>query len=231
MSMTIRFRVDHRPRALELAEGQHLLAVRQAEHRPERFSWRPNQRHIPGYRWTVTNSGHVPHESQHEGVRVMLADFDPSVVRIVSQPFDLYHDDKLFQIPDLMLVHRDSTITIVNVKRPDDAAKPKVREKFARVTEDLAAVGWEHEVWTGSPRAFVANVDALSAYMRPQLALDLPVRPDALHGLTYGEAVLVLEHLVGEDARAYVGAALWRHDLVCDMDLPIERTTLLWSQA
>lgn len=228
---TLALRVDTKPVRVPLEEGDRLQIVRRAESRPERFRWMQNQRHIPGFYWAATNRGFVPYESQLERGRVVLADFDPSVARIVSQPFDMIADEHVYQIPDFMLLHVDSSITVVNVKRPEEAAEPKVRAQFGRVTRALAEVGWVHEVWTGDTSPFARNVEHLSAYMRPQLALELAVPAADLHGRPFGAAVQALQQVVGEDARAQIGAALWRHELVTDLSVPLSDSSILWAAA
>lgn len=228
---TLELRVSGRRVRVPLVEGDRLQVVRHAESRPERFLWLPKQRHIPGFYWAATNRGFVPFESQLERGRVVLADFDHTVSRIVSQPFDMIAEGQVYQIPDFMLLHVDGRITIVNVKRPEDAAKPKVLKQFARVTRALLEVGWVHEIWTGDASPFARNVEHLSAYMRPQLALNLAVNPAALTGYSFGAAVEALERIVGEDARAQIGAALWRHELLTDLSVPLSEASILWAAA
>ena len=45
------------------------------------------QRHYSGTYWSATMGDHVIYESRLELARLLFADFDPSVRRIVAQPF------------------------------------------------------------------------------------------------------------------------------------------------
>jgi hypothetical protein len=49
--------------------------------------WRKGQRHYSGLWWSSIMAAHVGYESRLELARLILADFDPSVRMIVSQPF------------------------------------------------------------------------------------------------------------------------------------------------
>jgi len=51
------------------------------------FRWVKGQKHYSGTRWSATEGGHVIHESRLELDRLLYADFDPRVNRIVAQPF------------------------------------------------------------------------------------------------------------------------------------------------
>jgi hypothetical protein len=51
------------------------------------FRWYFGQRHYSGTWWSTTMRDHVIYESRLELSRLLLADFDPAVRRIVAQPF------------------------------------------------------------------------------------------------------------------------------------------------
>lgn len=51
------------------------------------FRWYRGQRHYSGTFWSSTEHGHVVYESRLELARLLFADFDPSVSRIIAQPF------------------------------------------------------------------------------------------------------------------------------------------------
>ncbi len=52
-----------------------------------RFRWRHGQKHFSGTYWADTVSGPVIYESRLELARLLIADFDRSMHRIVAQPF------------------------------------------------------------------------------------------------------------------------------------------------
>jgi len=47
------------------------------------------QPHYSGMYWSATTGTHVVYESRLELARLLLADFDPAVVNILAQPFQL----------------------------------------------------------------------------------------------------------------------------------------------
>jgi hypothetical protein len=51
------------------------------------FRWHKGQRHYSGTYWSATEHGHVIYESRLELARLLFADFDTSVKRIIAQPF------------------------------------------------------------------------------------------------------------------------------------------------
>jgi hypothetical protein len=54
-----------------------------------RLRWYRGQPHYAGIYWSATTNGHVVYESRLELARLLLADFDPAIVSIVAQPFQL----------------------------------------------------------------------------------------------------------------------------------------------
>jgi hypothetical protein len=84
------------------------------------FSWRPKQGNYPGWWWSATMSAHVGYESLLERDRLMLADFDPGVTAVASQPFGLTGRDGDVvrrHVPDYLLVGPVGAPTVVDVKR------------------------------------------------------------------------------------------------------------------
>jgi DNA-binding MarR family transcriptional regulator len=51
------------------------------------FRWYKGQRHYSGVYWSVTMHDHIVYESRLELLRLIFADFDRSVHRILAQPF------------------------------------------------------------------------------------------------------------------------------------------------
>ncbi len=51
------------------------------------FRWYKGQRHYSGVYWSATMRDHVVYESRLELARLIFADFDRSVHRILAQPF------------------------------------------------------------------------------------------------------------------------------------------------
>lgn len=53
------------------------------------FRWYRGRRIYSGWYWSATTGGLVAYESRLELARIILADFDPEVVRIAARPFQL----------------------------------------------------------------------------------------------------------------------------------------------
>src|SRR3546814_15430701 len=70
------------------------------------------QRHFSGSYWSATMEAPVGYESRLEYVNLLLADFDPRVVWILSQPFLVDGDDRgtaRKHVPDYLLIHADDS--------------------------------------------------------------------------------------------------------------------------
>jgi hypothetical protein len=155
--------VDVAPAAgLEVLRGADVVPWRE-------FRWRHGQAHYSGLYWSSTTGGHVGYESRLELSRLLLADFDPQVVWIVSQPFLLeavVAGQKRRHVPDFALVDRHGVISVVNVKPVSRLGNPKVAATLAWAEVALASRGWRHEVWSGAPQTVLANVRFLAGYRR-----------------------------------------------------------------
>lgn len=155
---------------IDVAPGSGLQVLRGGDVVPWReFRWRHGQAHYSGLYWSSTTGGHVAYESRLELSRLLLADFDPEVVWIVSQPFLLeavVAGQTRRHVPDFALVDRHGVITVVNVKPASRLVNPKVAATLAWAEVALASRGWRHEVWTGAPPAVLANVRFLAGYRR-----------------------------------------------------------------
>lgn len=94
------------------------------------FRWYRKQRHFSGSYWSATMEAPVGYESRLEYVNLLLADFDPRVVWILSQPFLLDGDDRGTRrkhVPDYLFVHADESGCVVDVKPAEKLSRPKVR--------------------------------------------------------------------------------------------------------
>jgi hypothetical protein len=104
----------------------------------------------------------VVYESRLELSRIMLADFDPSVVAVAAQPFRLSGldgDRVRHHVPDLLLVDRSGGVTVVDVKAPHRRDDARVRAVMAWTRAVVALRGWSLEEWYGAPRQVLSNVE------------------------------------------------------------------------
>ena len=82
------------------------------------FRWRHGQKHYSGTYWLATERAHVIYESRLELARLLFADFDPSVTRIIAQPFMIrafIENRARKHVPDYLLL-TDNGPVVVDVK-------------------------------------------------------------------------------------------------------------------
>jgi TnsA-like endonuclease N terminal len=129
------------------------------------FRSRRGQLHYSGWYWSSTVKRLVAYESRLELVRLLLADFDPGVVEIAAQPFRIegQRDRRpRAHVPDFLLIRRDGSAIVVNVKPADRLSHGRVAESLAWAGELFADRGWHHEVWSAEQPARMANIRFLA---------------------------------------------------------------------
>jgi hypothetical protein len=195
------------------------------------FRWYRGQRHYSGSYWSSTNCAHVIYESRLELARLLLADFDTSVTKIVAQPFLLRAliDGKMRRhIPDYCLLTRDAPI-VVDVKPLGRMAKPTIRATFAWTRELMESIGWRFEVANEMPEALLANVRFLSGFRRTE-GISQPCLADLraldIDGVEFRDVKRMApypEPLV----RAAILHLLWKQELVADLTDVLDSKTVL----
>jgi len=144
--------------------------------------------------WSATTGGHIGYESLLELDRLWLADFDPQVEWLASQPLWLSGMDgatRRRHVPDLLLkLGGGAGFVLVDVKPAKFAALPEVAAVFDWTGRLAAAKGWRYEVWSGAPETLLANVRWLAVGRRRDLvdpaALEV-VMEVGLSGMTIAE--------------------------------------------
>jgi hypothetical protein len=190
------------------------------------FRWYKGQKHYSGIYWSATMRDHVIYESRLELSRLIFADFDRAVHRILAQPFLLKAkiDGKIRKhIPDYFLA-TDHGPVVVDVKPEYLLAKPKVAFTFEWTRQLVEARGWRYEVWIEPRSPELENLRFLAGYRRPWLfdvALLDRVRAADVEGRTFGEAVRRLDDCDPAAARAAVLHLLWRGELKTDLSTPL----------
>jgi hypothetical protein len=190
------------------------------------FRWYHGQRHYSGLYWSATMRDHVIYESRLELSRLIFADFDRSVHRILAQPFLLKAKagGKVRRhIPDYFLVTNHGPV-IVDVKPGRLLAKPEVAYTFEWTRRLVEARGWRFEVWSEPASPELENLRFLAGYRRPWLfdaALLGRVGAVDVEGRTFGEVVRGLDDCDPSAARAAVLHLLWRGELETDLSTPL----------
>lgn len=193
------------------------------------------RKHYSGWYWSSTLARLVVYESRLELARILLADFSPLVAGIAAQPFLLTRPDgdrSRCHVPDLLLVHANGGVTVVDVKAPSRITDDKVCEQFAWTRRVCAGRGWAFEPWSGADPQLLANVRFLAGYRRPAL-----VAAELIGA--------VLEAVAGQSSAGAVERALspwrppvlvrpvvlhllWTGRLQADLTCPLSAETTLW---
>jgi hypothetical protein len=194
------------------------------------------QRNYPGLFWLATTESTQPYESLLERDRLWLADFDPDVVRVVSQPaqFIAHLDGKTHRhVPDFLLGSRDGTFRIVDVKAPQFLGEQRVRVQHAWTARLCREKGWLYEVWSGGDPVVLANIRFIAIGRRQAL-----IDPDyvnnvasfAASGMSLGAVENAAETALGYRARLASMALLWSGRWSTDLTIPLSRSSILYCK-
>ena len=193
------------------------------------FRWHRGQRHFPGWYWSATDGAHVTYESRLELSRLVLADFDPAVRVIRSQPMRLRYVDSdgrtRHHVPDFALLYHDDRIRIVNVKPAKRLADPDVRSLLEGAHSVFEAQGFETEIWSAGHPVAMSTVTFLAGYRNPRNFddADLEMAGAALHGaMTVGKAETLLREAGLLDPRPLLMHLLWTHQVRTDVTQPLQ---------
>ena len=212
------------PVQLEWAQAETGALSRAAPWRT--FRWVRGQCHYSGTFWAATERGHVIYESRLELARLLFADFDPGVSRIMAQPFQLETvvDGVVRRhVPDFLLVDGAGPV-VVDVKPRRRLAEDRVAASFAWTCAAVEGRGWRFEVWSEPPAAELENIRFLAGYRRSWL-----FDPDLLDALreavpdvtTLGDAFRTLPGFPPELVRSALLHLLWRQEWRTDLSSPL----------
>lgn len=196
------------------------------------FRWYRGQKHYSGSYWSATECAHVIYESRLELARLLYADFDFAVCRIVPQPFLLkatMEGRERRHVPDFLLVDANGPV-IVDVKPVARLDDPKVRFSLGWSRKLVESRGWRYEVWSEPPAAELGNMRFLAGFRNPrhfERVLVERIRLDDLVGLTLGEALSVDFGVAAALVRATVFNLIWNQCLAVDLDEPFTGSTMI----
>lgn len=189
------------------------------------------QRNYPGWLWLATTRSLVGYESLLERDRLWLADFDPDVRWVASQPFWLSGRDGFVlrrHVPDFLLETADG-YRVVDVKPADLLASSDAAELFGWTGRLCEAKGWAYEVWSGADPVVLRNVRFLAAGRRLDL-VDREILVKVADAGTAGMTLARAEAAAGTDpaaARAATLALLWSGRWTTDMSCPLSPASIL----
>jgi hypothetical protein len=198
------------------------------------FRWYFGQRHYSGTWWSATMRDHVIYESRLELSRLLLADFDAVVRRIVAQPFMVaatVDGCSRRHIPDYLWDTVDRPV-VVDVVRAERLAHSDIDFVCRWTREVVESLGWEYRVLTEPPPVRLANVSFLAGYRREWL-----VNTEALQEIRScsadldGLSIVDAEGQFAAYPRPLVRAALmhslWCREFRVDLDEPLRPSTVL----
>lgn len=196
-----------------------------------RFPTHRNQSNYPGWLWSATMGRLVGYESLLERDRLWLADFDPTVRGIASQPFWMSGRDGSVlrrHVPDFML-KTDTGFVVVDVKPKKMLADPDVAAPLNWAERTCTARGWQFEIWSGADPILLRNVRFLAAGRRTEL-IDTNALGKVAEVLRPGMSVAEAEAASGvapQIARGAILSLLWQGLWTTDLTLPLSPSSVL----
>ena len=199
------------------------------------FRWHRGQRHYPGRYWAATMSAFVGYESRLELAALLLEDFDPRVVRIASQPFELIAERDAragSHVPDFMVEYSDRSFAVIDVKPARRLEKPEIADALGWAGDIIQSRGWKYRIVSEPDPVLLSNIRFLAGYRRTSQFEERDIRAveTAARGArTLGEAFRRGGAAVGDSAyaRTVVLHLLWIHVLSCDLTQPLAQHTAL----
>ncbi len=190
------------------------------------FRWHKGQVHYPGKYWSSTMGSHVGYESRLELAALMLADFDPRVRWISSQPFEMEAEVdgvRRRHVPDYLIERHDHSLCVVDVKPRRFLLHPEVAQALAWPAERFAERGWQYRISSEPEAIQFTNIRFLAGYRRAAQFADFDlgaVLQEVRGSVTLGGAFRAATVVVGDAsiARAVVLHLLWSRRLACELN-------------
>jgi hypothetical protein len=192
------------------------------------------QPHYSGMYWSATMRAHVVYESRLELARLLLADFDRTVVNIVAQPFQLsarIGGRIRRHVPDFLLRDGTGVATVVDVKPAGLLAEPTIARTLAWAGELIEARGWQFEVWSGCDGGPLTNVRFLAGYRRSWLFSE-DLLNEVLAAVGDGDTIAAVERRLAPrqqagTVRPALLHLLWRGEVTADLHQVLGGATTL----
>jgi hypothetical protein len=201
------------------------------------FRWHHGQKHYSGTYWSATEQAHVIYESRLELARLLFADFDTAVDRIVAQPclFRAVIDKRERKhVPDYLLLTSGGPV-VVDVKPRSQLDKPKVKFTLDWTRLLVEGRGWRYEVWSEPPATELGTIRFLAGFRNaerfdPHLVNALKARDD-LEGQTLEYACATYRTWTEPVVRSTVLHLLWCNHFAVNLDEPLSPGTILTKGA
>ncbi|MBX3141752.1 MAG: TnsA-like heteromeric transposase endonuclease subunit, partial [Trueperaceae bacterium] len=191
------------------------------------------QGHLPGFYWFSGINQLVPYESRLEMFTLMGFDFDGGVIGVLAQPLMLHFErggQAFRHVPDFLVWREGGGVTVVDVKRAEQAGASRNRRAFESTEVACQHLGWGFEVRTEPDDTHLANMKWLAGYRRRPPRFEAAARE--LIGCCADGAVSV-RHLLAEMERPLLARPtlfhlLWKKVLRFDMTAVLDERSLVY---
>lgn len=194
------------------------------------YAW-PGKRNYEGRWWFASTGRHIAHESLLEAGYLMVADHDPQVVAVASQPLIfLWPCDApgaKWHVPDYFVRLADGTGRLIDVRAPEHV--DKAAEQFVLTRGACRAIGWDYQVFTGLPEPYASNLRWLSGYRHPRHSPSPETEAVVVEAFTPATSLAAglrrAGRLLGGNGMSVVGGnvlhMLYHHALRADLDVAL----------
>lgn len=192
------------------------------------------QPNLPGWYWSATTGGLIPYDSRLELANLILIDHDSEIRWIYAQPFQMMQRSRK-HVPDFLLVGRDDSMIVVDVKPLERLNFRRNPEIFAWCRVMAETMGWKYQIMTEPDPCHLENVRFLAGYRRsgPYATVLLKELSDlAKPAMPFTSLCQHFSKAVGLDvasAKPYLFHALWTHLLAADFAKPLGPLTEVWT--
>jgi hypothetical protein len=133
-----------------------------------------NQRHLPGYFWMSRTGSLVAYESRLEMAVLLQLDFNPTVTRVVSQPFVLHYESQgviYRHTPDFLVYYNNGAVEIIDVKPRRFVRVERNVRAFKACAQAVTQMGWAYGVRSEINPVLLRNLQWLSGFRRAPASL------------------------------------------------------------
>ncbi|MFD7957240.1 TnsA-like heteromeric transposase endonuclease subunit [Streptomyces ardesiacus] len=194
----------------------------------------PGRRWGPGWWWSATTGGHVPHGSQAMCMQLMLLDRDPQVVGLSARPVRLIWRDPdsgrvLTWAPQVFARYADGRALLADCPASTEPAGDRAARAAAVLRAACAAVGFTYRRLPAPDAVVAANVRWLAGYRHPRYRDAGGLGKAVLQAFTAPRPLMTGAAAAGEvlSALPVLYHALWSGRLTADLTRPLGGHTLV----
>nr|WP_030382666.1 MULTISPECIES: TnsA-like heteromeric transposase endonuclease subunit [unclassified Streptomyces] len=194
----------------------------------------PGRRFGPGWWWSATTSGHVPHGSQAMCMQLMLLDRDPQVVGLSARPVRLIwrdpgHGRVLTWVPQVFARYADGRALLADCPAGAEPAGDRAARAAAALGAACAAAGFTYRRLAPPDKVVAGNVRWLAGYRHPRYRDAGGLEQAVLEAFAAPRPLMAGAAAAGEVLSTLPVAyhALWSGRLMADLTRPLGEHTLV----